>query len=65
MLSHEFRKLAEESRCLTGWKIGECELQAFAELIVKECASISENYAGGSMPLSIAMKIKEHFGVQS
>ena len=36
----------------------------FAELIVKECAEVSENYAGGSMPLSIAYAIKEHFGVE-
>ena len=25
----------------------------FAELIVRECAEVSKNYAGGSMPLSI------------
>ena len=36
----------------------------FAELIVKECAEVSKNYAGGSMPLSIALAIKEHFGVE-
>ena len=35
----------------------------FAELIVQECAEISENYAGGSMPVLIACAIKEHFGV--
>ncbi len=36
----------------------------FAELIVQECAEISENYAGGSMPVSIAYAMKEHFGVE-
>jgi hypothetical protein len=36
----------------------------FAELIVKECAEVSENYAAGSMPLSIAHAIKQHFGVE-
>jgi hypothetical protein len=36
----------------------------FAELIVRECAEVSKNYAGGSMPLSIALAIKEHFGVE-
>ena len=39
------------------------ELEKFAELIVRECADISKNYAHGSMPLSIALSIKEHFGV--
>jgi hypothetical protein len=36
----------------------------FAELIVQECAEVSKNYAGGSMPLSIALAIKKHFGVE-
>jgi hypothetical protein len=40
------------------------ELHYFAESIVKECAEVSENYAAGSMPLSIALAIKEHFGVE-
>ncbi len=38
--------------------------QKFAELIVRECAEVSENYAAGSMPLSIAHAIKKHFGVE-
>ena len=38
--------------------------ERFAELIVKECAEVSKNYAGGSMPVSIASAIKEHFGVE-
>jgi hypothetical protein len=38
--------------------------EKFAELIVRECAEISENYAGGSMPVLIACAIKEHFGVE-
>jgi hypothetical protein len=36
----------------------------FAELIIQECAEVSKNYAGGSMPLSIALAIKKHFGVE-
>jgi hypothetical protein len=40
------------------------ELEKFAELIVGECAEVSKNYAGGSMPLSIALAIKKHFGVE-
>jgi hypothetical protein len=39
--------------------------ETFAELIVQECAEISENYASrGAMPWSIACAIKEHFGVK-
>ena len=38
--------------------------QKLAELIVRECAEVSANYAGGSMPLSIALAIKKHFGVE-
>jgi hypothetical protein len=38
--------------------------EKFAELIVKECAEISENYAGGAIPVSIACAIKERFGVE-
>jgi len=38
--------------------------EKFAELIVRECAEISENYAGGSMPVLIACAIKEHFGAE-
>jgi hypothetical protein len=38
--------------------------QKFALLIVRECAEVSKNYAGGSMPLSIALAIKKHFGVE-
>ncbi len=41
----------------------EFDKEKFAELIVQECAEISENYAGGSMPVLIACAIKEHFGV--
>ena len=40
------------------------QLEKFAELIVRECADVSKNYAGGSMPLSIALAIKQHFGVE-
>jgi hypothetical protein len=36
----------------------------FAELIVRECASISENHAGGTIPLNISLAIKEHFKIK-
>lgn len=40
------------------------DLEEFAELVIRECAGISENYAGGSLPLSIALTIKRHFGIE-
>jgi hypothetical protein len=40
------------------------QIDQFTKLIVQECAEISENYAGGSMPVLIACAIKEHFGVE-
>lgn len=40
------------------------DIEKFAELIVQECTDVSKNYAGGSMPLSISLAIKEHFGVK-
>ena len=42
----------------------EFDYEKFAGLIVRECAEISKNYAAGSMPLSIALAIKDHFGVK-
>jgi hypothetical protein len=59
----EFNKFPKEVR----WHIQdvlESKMEKFAELLVQECAEISEKYAGGSMPLSIAIAIKKHFGVE-
>ena len=50
----------QDKRELEDW----CNVEKFAELIVRECAEVSKNYAGGSMPLSIALAIKKHFGVE-
>jgi hypothetical protein len=47
-----------------GWIVSDDNLRKFAELIVQECAEISENYASGAIPWSIACAIKEHFGVK-
>lgn len=44
--------------------IPDCFAEKFAELIVKECADIAKNYAGGSMPVSISLAIKSKFGVK-
>ncbi len=43
---------------------GEASAERFANLLIRECAEVSENYAGGSMPASIASAIKQHFGVE-
>lgn len=43
----------------------EDDLQKFAELIVKECAQISEEYAySETLPMLISYHIKQHFGVE-
>jgi hypothetical protein len=46
------------------WVFSKVDQAKFAELIVRECAEVSKKYAGGSMPLSIALAIKKHFGVE-
>ena len=46
------------------WVFSKVDQAKFAELIIQECAEVSKNYAGGSMPLSIALAIKKHFGVK-
>ena len=68
-MNERIKKLAEEAgsthkQSLGVYQFYPYELEKFAELIVGECAEVSENYAGGSMPLSIALAIKEHFGVK-
>ena len=42
---------------------GEPELEKFAELIVRECASIVDNYGRWILYDKLAVKIKQHFGV--
>jgi len=53
----------------SNWDVGDYvvspeQMEKFAELIVKECADIAKNYAGGSMPVSISLAIKSKFGVK-
>ena len=40
------------------------KLEKFAELIVKECAGVSENHKGMNDKYFIADAIKKHFGVE-
>jgi len=69
MMNERIRELGREA---TIWCVSQPDQvdfdamweEKFAELIVQECAEISENYAGGSMPVLIACAIKEHFGVE-
>jgi hypothetical protein len=63
-MNNRIRKLAEEARLLTGWPVGEVEYQKFAELIVRECCSIADDWVnnyndGENYP---SERIKEHFG---
>ena len=39
--------------------------EKFAELIVIECANFVKGCPGGALPRSIAVFLKEHFGVKS
>jgi hypothetical protein len=66
-MNERIMKLAKEVAAIEGWgpEVWQTTFtEKFAELIVRECVEISENYAGGSMPVLIACAIKEHFGVE-
>ncbi len=62
LTDEDYEYFAKENK-LGSLKYNELINEKFAELIVRECAEVSENYADGSMPLSIALAIKKHFGV--
>ena len=73
-MNEQIKRLATEARLLTGWSVGEVEYQKFAELIVRECINIGDNYEEilGNEPecfncrkvaYGIVDKIKNHFGV--
>lgn len=38
-MTPKIKELAIEARLFTGWPIGECEYQKFAELIISECVN--------------------------
>ena len=69
-MNERIKELAKEARLLTGWPVGEVEYQKFAELIVRECAQVSEDdITDGDACCTntadrIARQIKKHFGVE-
>ena len=64
-MNERIRELAKEAGLIQYDTDGKMEdVEKFAELIVRECAKVSENYADGAMPLSIALAIEKHFGVK-
>jgi hypothetical protein len=64
-MNERIKELATEAGLLTHNPGGTpTKLEKFAELIVRKCAEVSKNYADGSMPISIAIAIKQHFGVK-
>ena len=56
-MNQRIKELAEQAKLFTGWPNGETEYQKFAELIVKECASlvVDDNNAYDML---------KHFGVE-
>ena len=69
-MNEQIKRLATEARLLTGWSVGEVEYQKFAELIVKECAEMGDNFdgqpAGNTVRkyLTAGDAIREYFGVE-
>jgi hypothetical protein len=79
-MNERILKLAEETRCLTGWSTDRVELEQFALLIVEECASLIENTCEDprlkqnmdpdvlklvkNIGKSHSNFIKEHFGIK-
>ena len=69
-MNERIRQLMIQARLLTGWPVGEVEYQKFAELIVRECAEMGDNFDG--QPTGNAVRkyltagdaIREHFGVE-
>ena len=72
-MNERIRELAEqcweESQCQPAW----FNQEKFAELIVRECIDIcynhparipSNNWQGVTVPLDIAQRLEEHFGVE-
>ena len=70
-MNERIRELAAEARLLAGWPVGEVEYQKFAELIVRECAEMGDNFDG--QPTGNAVRkyltagdaIREYFGVET
>jgi len=63
-MNDKLKELMKEANLQPYYEGQEKDIEKFSKLIVKECAAVSENYATGSMPLSISLAIKKHFGVE-
>lgn len=62
-MNKRIRELAKEARLLTGWPIGQIELEKFAELIAKECAYVA-GCNGHVSGFALGDLIKQHFEVE-
>jgi hypothetical protein len=74
-MNERIKELAKEARLLTGWVVGECEYQNFAELIIKECSALANHFSDGHekdqfgcrmfhYTSDIGQVILEYFGVE-
>lgn len=65
-MNERIREYARKARMLTGWQIGEFEIQKFAELILRECILICEERERPNLygKREAQTEIKEHFGVE-
>ena len=65
-MNERIKELAKEARLLTGWTVGECEYQKFAELIVWECFLIGAKYIQSNNDVSkFERNLKGTFGVDN
>ena len=62
-MNERIRELIEESKCLSdGYNTGAVDLEKFAELIVRACATVGfETVANGDL---VEDSILTHFGVE-
>ena len=64
-MNERIQKLAEEANCnIDGMGYGEGNLEKFAELIVRECASVELYWLSEQDRKAVVEKIKQHFGVE-
>jgi hypothetical protein len=60
-MNERIKELAKQSNLQDGWFCGQGNIEKFAQLIVRECVGIADEYDGvGSI---IVSRIEKHFGV--